>query len=114
MIMDCIRKNQIKNAFYSQLILSEKTLANYKNALKSYYMKEMLLKVCNEEEIFDIYDLEVLWKLYSIVNLHPYNISKHRIYSAAIMKYMRYLNGGNKYGRRIDYKKPRQKRISPD
>ena len=40
-------------------------------------------------------------------NLHPKNISNHRIYSCVIMKYIRFLNNGKKIGKRIDYGKTR-------
>ena len=72
-------------------------------------MKNFLIEECNKESLFDIYDLEELWNIYSEINLHPQNISKHRMYSAAIMKYIRFLNGGKKYGKRIDYQKPKPK-----
>lgn len=101
-----IRKNQ----FISQLDLSETTLRNYKVALNSAFLKEMLLKECDGKQLFQITNLDILWNLYSKVNLHPRNTSNHRIYSAAIMKYIRFLNNGEKYGRRIDYQKARRKR----
>ena len=44
------------------------------------------------------------------MNLHPKNVEQHRIYSSAIMKYIRYLNNGERYGRRIDYKVKRSKK----
>ena len=105
-----VQANNRKNQFLSQLNLSETTLRNYKVAFNSTFLKEMLLKECDGKQLFQITELDVLWNLYSKVNLHPRNISNHRIYSAAIMKYIRFLNNGEKYGRRIDYNKPRAKR----
>ena len=101
-----IRKSQ----FLSQLNLSETTLRNYKFALNSAFLKEMLLKECDGKRLFQITDLDELWNLYSKVNLHPRNISNHRVYSATIMRYIRFLNNGDKYGKRIDYKKAKGKR----
>lgn len=99
-----------KNHFFSQLNLSDTTLRNYKVAFNSTFLKEMLLKECDGKQLFQITDLDVLWKLYSKVNLHPVNINNHRLYSAAIMKYIRFLNNGERYGRRIDYKKSRKRK----
>lgn len=108
--MDSYIINEIKNRFLEQLNLSETTVRNYKQALNSSFIKEMLLKECDGKQLFEITDLETLWKLYSMVNLHPQNANNHRTYSAAIMKYIRFLNNGKKYGRRIDYKKNRSKK----
>ncbi len=94
-----------KASFYEQLPLSKTTVSNYRSALNSVFLKEMLLKECGGKQLFEITDLEELWKLYSKINLHPKNISTHRSCSAAIMKYIKFLNGGKKYGRRIDYNK---------
>ena len=98
------------SAFFAQLNVSERTLSNYKNALKSRFIKEILLKDYKAESLFEIDDLELLWKIYSKINLHPNNVNKHRLYSAPIMKYIRFLNKGEKYGRRIDYRKPKPKK----
>jgi hypothetical protein len=61
------------------------------------------------------YNLFLKWyhyyrKKHSKINLHPKNIENHRAYSAATMKYIRFLNDGKKYGHRIDLKKPRGKK----
>jgi hypothetical protein len=106
--MDVLADNR-KKQFLSQLNLSETTLKNYKVAFNSAFLKEMLLKECDGKQLFQITELDVLWNLYSKVNLHPRNVSYHRIYSAAIMKYIRFLNNGEKYGRRIDYQRPKEK-----
>ena len=106
--MDVIGINKRRNDFFAQLNLSESTTRNYKLALNSTFLKEMLLKECDGKQLFEITDLEELWKLYSKVNLHPKNISNHRSCSAAIMKYIKFLNDGKKYGRRIDYKRPKK------
>lgn len=94
-----------KDKFFSQLNLSEDVTRNYKNALNSTFVKEALADMCDKSSLFEITDLEELWKFYSFINLHPKNVQNHRVYSAAIMKYIRFLNGGKKYGRRIDYKR---------
>lgn len=106
--MDAISIIKRRNDFFAQLNLSETTTRNYKVALNSVFLKEMLLKECDGKQLFEITDLEELWKLYSKVNIHPKNISTHRLCSAAIMKYIRFLNGGKKYGRRIDFNRPKK------
>jgi len=92
-----------KDEFFEQLDLSENAKRNYRNALNSKYLKGMLETECGVDSLFSITDIKTLWSLYSVVNLHPKNISCHRAYSAAIMKYIRFLNNGEKYGKRIDY-----------
>ena len=46
------------------------------------------------QHIFDLTDLDLLWEFYSTVNVHPKNVEMHRICSAGIMKYIRFLNDG--------------------
>ena len=92
-----------KADFYESLKLSPTTTSNYRSALQSSFLKDQY----NNLDVFEIVDLEALWDLYSKINLHPKNISNHRAYSAAIMKYIRYLNQGVKYGKRIDFGKSR-------
>ena len=94
-------------SFYKQLSLSSRTYQNYKKALESRFVKQILNENFGVSEVFEIIDLDSLWKLYSMINLHPQNISNHRAYSAAIMKYIKYLNGGKRYGKRVDYQKPK-------
>lgn len=94
-----------KANFYEHLALSKTTITNYKSALNSNFLKEELRNEFEVLDIFEIFNIEDLWKLYSKINLHPKNISNHRAYSAAIMKYIRFLNNGEKYGKRIDYNK---------
>ena len=89
--MDDIIINKRRNDFFAKLDLSENTTRNYKLALNSTFLKEMLLKECDGKQLFEITDLEELWKLYSKVNIHPKNISSHRLCSAAIMKYIKFL-----------------------
>lgn len=98
-----------KDAFFKQLNLSETTTRNYIGAFNSSFLKNILHTEFNIVDIFEITELETLWQIYSKINLHPKNVANHRIYSAAIMKYIRYLNNGAKYGRRIDYKKTGKK-----
>jgi hypothetical protein len=93
-----------KEKFFEQLNLSESVMRNYRYALNSKFIKEMLKSKYNKESLFEIADIKTLWDLYSFINLHPKNVDCHRMYSAAIMKYIRFLNNGKKYGRRIDCK----------
>lgn len=96
-----------KADFFESLELSPTTLNNYRSALQSSFLCTLLKEEYNTLDVFEIVDLKELWDIYSKVNLHPKNISNHRAYSAAIMKYIRYLNQGAKIGRRIDYGKNR-------
>ena len=94
--------------FYKSLNgLSERTINNYQTSLRSRFIKGLLMTNFSTDNLFNIDSLDKLWKLYSLTNLHPTNISNHRRYSCAIMKYIRFLNNGNKYGKRIDYQRPR-------
>ena len=96
--------------FYDQLMVSERTKQNYRTSINSAFVKEVLRSYFDTDNLFAITDLKQLWVVYSYINLHPINIASHRAYSTAIMKYMRFLNKGEKYGKRIDYKKPRLKK----
>jgi len=96
--------------FFEQLNVSPRTKLNYKTAINSSFVKRILKGFGDTDNLFDITDLEKLWVVYSHINLHPVNLANHRTYSAAIMKYIKFLNGGKKYGKRIDYKKPKGKR----
>ena len=60
------------------------------------------------DSIFEMTDLQDLWDFYSLINIHPKNVSRHRAYSAPIMKYIRFLNNGNKYGKRIDFNRKKK------
>jgi len=104
--------NANQDLFYSSLIGSERTVLNYRNAINSSYVRRVLTEFCGTSNLFDLSDLEQLWKVYSFVNLDETNIRNHRFYSAALMKYIRFLNNGEKYGQRIDHKKPQKKRSS--
>ena len=96
-----------KEDFFSSLKLAEATIQNYKAVLRSKFLREVLEVKFGLQDIFEVTDLEVLWEIYSTVNVHPKNVEMHRICSAGIMKYIRFLNDGRRIGRRIDYKKPR-------
>ena len=105
--------NMIKKEidFYKSLNgLSERTINNYQSSLRSNFIKGLLLTNFNTDNIFSIDSLDRLWELYTLTNLHPINISNHRRYSCAIMKYIRFLNNGNKYGKRSDNKKRFQRK----
>ncbi len=95
-----------KKRFFESLNVSKNTMRNYRVSINSSLVKQFV-KSKKYSSIFEIDDLNVLWDLYSVLNLHPKNIAAHRSYSAAIMKYIRFLNNGAKIGRRVDYKKKR-------
>ncbi len=100
-----------ETAFYKSLsTLSARTIRNYQTSIKSVFLKQQLLEELKTDSLFDIDNLDKLWGFYSRINLHPINIANHRSYSAAIMKYIRFLNNGEKYGKRIDYQKPKKQR----
>ena len=86
-----------KKDFFESLNLSTTTINNYKYALQSSFLLEYIKQEFNVSDLFEIIDLDILWHIYNKINLHPKNISNHRAYSAAIMKYIRYLNKGSKY-----------------
>lgn len=101
--------DDIKIQFYKSLNVSERTKRNYMSALNSAFIKNMLLDSSGSSDLFDITDLKVLWSLYLKINQHPVNVYNHRRHSAAIMKYIRFLNHGEKYGKRVDYGRPKSK-----
>ena len=98
-----------ENQFYKGVNVSERTRQNYQRAVRSSFLREILYEQCGTYNLFDIADIIKLWDVYSLVNLHPKNVNNHRNYSAAMMKYIRFLNNGQKYGKRKDYgkEKPR-------
>lgn len=98
-----------EDRFYEQLNLSQSTIRSYRNAINSKYLKGLIKSAYGVESIFEITDLKLLWNLYSNINVDTKNINSHRAYSAAIMKYIRFLNNGNRYGRRIDFNKKKSK-----
>lgn len=98
----------IEIEFFKQLSVSERTRKNYVASIRSTFLKEVLVDKCGTDYLFDITDLKQLWDLYLYVNTHPRNISNHRNYSVVISKYLRYLNNGVKYGKRIDYQTKRE------
>lgn len=102
-----------ESLFYNQLNVSERTRLNYIRAINSSFMKGVLSQLYCVNSLFDLSDLKKLWEVYSFINLHPVNIANHRGYSAAIMKYIIFLNNGKKYGKRIDYKRKRVKQSNP-
>lgn len=90
--------------FISQLSLSESSLRNYKVALNSTLLRNALEQEYGVSSLYEITNLDTLWSLYCKINLHPKNVAAHRAYSAAVMKYIRFLNNGEKYGKRVDYR----------
>ena len=105
--MNNIEQTEIK--LLESLNVSESTRKNYIVALHSRYLKEMVREISKTDSLYKITDLDELWKLYSAINLHPVNVKAHRVYSAMVMKYIRFLNGGQKYGKRIDHQKSKGK-----
>lgn len=103
-----MKENNIKENFFSQLNVSSRTYINYEKALRSTFLKQILWEHFKKEDLFSITDKVEIWNFYCIVNLHPTNIQNHRIYSSAVMKYLRFLNNGEKYGKRRDFKQPRR------
>lgn len=102
-----------ETSFYNSLnALSARTIKNYQTSIRSSFLKQLLMEELKTDSLFDIDNLDKLWAFYSIVNVHPINVANHRSYSAAIMKYIRFLNKGEKYGKRIDYGKPRHRRYN--
>lgn len=100
--MDYNKNGMIDNRqiqFYKGLNVSERTRQNYQRAIRSSFLKEILYERCGTYNLFDVVDIKKLWDVYSLVNLHPKNENNHRNYSAAIMKYIRFLNNGQKYGK---------------
>ena len=89
-----------KDDFFKSLNLSETTTNNYRSALHSSFLVGILNDEYNTLDPFEIVDVKVLWCLYDQINSHPKNIRNHRAYSAAIMKYIRYLNNGQRIGKR--------------
>lgn len=96
-----------KEKFFSSLNLAEATMRNYRTAFNSKFLIEHITTNYKQSTLFDITDLNDLYNIYVFVRQHPKNEDTHRVCSAAVMKYIRFLNDGKKIGRRIDYKKPR-------
>ena len=94
--------------FLAQLTLSESSLRNYKFALNSTLLRETLEQECGVSSLYELTDLDTLWRLYCKINLHPKNVAAHRAYSAAVMKYVRFLNHGEKYCVRKERKKKKK------
>lgn len=105
-----IEANERQTAFFSSLTLSEATIHNYKTALRSTFFTEFISTNYKCKSLFEISDLDTLVKLYTTVNVHPKNIQLHRVCSAVVMKYMRFLNNGKKIVKRKDYNMPRAPR----
>lgn len=105
-------KEQRKIDFYKQLNVSPRTQYNYRSAITSTFVKGVLNDYCGTNDLFEINDLDKLWIIYTHINLHPTNIATHRAYSAALMKYIKFLNNGKKYGKRIDWGKKKGHRKS--
>lgn len=106
-----IDSNTRKSQFFDQLNLSQVTINNYRAALNGSFLNGLVKEIDNKYNcIFDISDLAILWDLYCKINLHPTNIANHRGYSCAVMRYIRFLNGGKKIGKRIDANTKRNKK----
>ena len=91
-----------ENKYYETLKVSERTKLNYYYGINSKYLREYLKENYHIDSIFELTDLEKLWDIYTYINVHPKNVENHRWCSVPIMKYIRFLNHGDRYGRRID------------
>ena len=100
-----------KIAYRNSLNVAEVTKSNYLSAIRGSLLCDTLEVESGTRDLFSVVDLEKLWKVYSYINLHPKNIATHRNVSCALMSYIKFLNGGKKYGRRIDYAKPRKRNV---
>lgn len=94
-----------EKAFYDSLTVNSQTKRHYSSGLNSTFLHDYIKKEYKVNSVFEITDLSLLWDIYSYINLHPKNVLHHRCYSAPIMRYIRFLNDGKKYGKRIDAKK---------
>lgn len=104
-------KNKRKSEFFSQLTLAESTIRNYRLALNAKFLLELLREDWGVNDIFEMTNLKDLWDLYSKVNIHPSNVRCHRLSSAIIMKYIIYLNGGEKYRKRKERRNKGSKKL---
>jgi len=91
--LDCDAKTR-KELFFASLTIAEATKRNYKTGLNSSFFKDFLAKKFKCKNLFEITDLDKLFEIYPDVNIHPKNEEMHRVCSAAIMKYIRFLNDG--------------------
>lgn len=103
---ECDAKTR-KELFFASLTIAEATKRNYKTGLNSTFFKDFLLTRFECKNLFDITDLEKLFEIYKVVNIHPKNEEMHRVCSAAVMKYIRFLNNGKKYSRHKEQETPR-------
>ena len=103
---ECDAKTR-KEHFFASLTIAEATKRNYKTGLNSTFFKDFLLTRFECKNLFDITDLEKLFEIYTVVNIHPKNEEMHRVCSAAVMKYIRFLNNGKKYSRHKEQEAPR-------
>lgn len=102
--------SQRKDDFFEQLNLSESTTRNYRQILTGDFLRNIIMAKFKRQDIFEMTSLEELVELYSIIILHPQNLRGHRLCSSAIMRYIKFLNGGKKYSVRKDYKNKRSKK----
>ena len=102
---ECNAKTR-KELFLTSLTIAEATKRNYKTGLNSTFFKDFLLTRFDCRNLFDITDLEKLFEIYIAVNIHPKNEEMHRVCSAAVMKYIRFLNNGKKYSRHKEPEEP--------
>lgn len=100
-----------KIAYRSSLNVSEVTKRNYFSSIRGSLLCDALEAEFGTKDLFAIVDLEKLWKVYCYINLHPKNIATHRNISCALMSYIKFLNNGQRYGKRIDFAKPRGSKL---
>ena len=103
---DCEAKTR-KEQFFASLTIAEATKRNYKTGLNSSFFKDFLATKFKYQSLFEITDLDKLFEIYTNVNIHPKNEEMHRVCSAAVMKYIRFLNGGKKYNGKKEHEQPR-------
>lgn len=96
-----------KEQFIASLQTTHKRWNNYVLALNGKFVTQILTESFGINSIFDVTDLNKLWEIYTAVNINPHNLATHRLFSSAIMSYIKFLNNGKRIGKRIDYMKPR-------
>ena len=72
-----------ENAFCVSLKVSEVT-KDYLSALHGKFLCSVLQAETDTNDFFAIVNLEVLWKIYSYINLHPETLHPTEIYRALL------------------------------
>lgn len=106
MIENCCATKR-KESFIASLQTTHKRWNNYVLALNSKLVTQILTESFGINNIYEVTDLNKLWEIYTVVNINPQNLATHRLFSSAVMSYIKFLNNGKRIGKRIDYMKPR-------